>query len=38
MYIFVVNFSFSGTSEYKFHIGTTMAVPIGMSSFREFVH
>lgn len=38
MYILVADFSLPETSKGKFNIGTNMAVPIEMGSFREFVH
>ncbi len=38
MYIFVLGFSFTGTSKYKFNIGTDMAVQIEMRTLQELVH
>jgi hypothetical protein len=38
MYIFVIDFKSTETSKYNFYIGTNMAVPIEMRSFRDFVH
>ncbi len=38
MYIFVLDLSFTGTSKYKFTVGTDVGVPTEMRPFRELVH